>query len=303
MHLSDFLFFTITLCALAFVGLLSMWEHLGRLTDWEKHVHTRLKNTLDYVDVWWDTHEMNETKNETSVLNITNVTKNETVILKTKSKKNRVYNRITHRYSYKAQSGQDKYVEQYLNFNNGVYVEFGARNGIEHSNTYYFEKSYNWSGVLVEPDKRELKSIVGNRPNAKVYTGVAVCPVGIKHVDFAISSNRGWSGIRDSYDDKRWTDTIIQQKRIPCVDLNTICPPKVDYMTVDTEGSELEILRTFNFTSHNVTIIQVERNMLTPKQKQEEKQLTNFMKTKGYEKIKQIDIGNFAVDCVYKKVN
>ena len=80
-------------------------------------------------------------------------------------------------------------------------------------------------------------------------------------------------------------------------------PTKVDYMTVDTEGSELEILRTFNFTSHNVTIIQVERNMLTPKQKQEEKQLTNFMKSKGYEKIKQIDIGNFAVDCVYKKIN
>ena len=205
-------------------------------------------------------------------------------------------------YEYKAQAGQDRYVEQFLKHENGVYVEFGARDGIEHSNTYYFEKTYNWTGILVEPDDRELKKITINRPNAHIYTGVAVCPVGTKEVTFAISSNRGWSGIQNSYDDNRWVNTVINQKKIPCVDLNEICPEHVDYMTVDTEGSEVEILRTFDFTSHDVTIIQVERNMKTQVQRNEEKQLTQFMSNKGYEKIKQIDIGNWAVDCIYKKI-
>jgi hypothetical protein len=211
-------------------------------------------------------------------------------------------NIIKSKYEYKAQAGQDKYVEQFLNHENGVYVEFGARDGIEHSNTYYFEKTYNWTGILVEPDDRELKKITKNRPNAHIYTGVAVCPVGTKEVSFAISSNRGWSGIHNSYDDKRWHNTVISQKKMPCVDLNEICPEHVDYMTVDTEGSEVEILRTFDFTSHDVTIIQVERNMKTRVQQNEEKQLTQFMSRKGYEKIKQIDIGNWAVDCIYKKI-
>jgi len=206
------------------------------------------------------------------------------------------------KYEYKAQAGQDKYVEQFINHENGVYVEFGARDGVEHSNTYYFEKTYNWTGILVEPDDRELKKITMNRPNAHIYTGVAVCPVGTKEVTFAISSNRGWSGIQNSYDDRRWFNTVISQKKIPCVDLNEICPEHVDYMTVDTEGSEVEILRTFDFTSHDVTIIQVERNMKTQVQRNEEKQLTQFMSKKGYEKIKQIDIGNWAVDCIYKKI-
>ena len=206
------------------------------------------------------------------------------------------------KYEYRAQAGQDKYVEQFLNHENGVYVEFGARDGVEHSNTYYFEKTYNWTGILVEPDDRELKKITINRPNAHIYTGVAVCPVGTTEVTFAISSNRGWSGIHNSYDDKRWYNTVISQKTLPCVDLNEICPENVDYMTVDTEGSEVEILRTFDFTSHNVKIIQVERNMKTQLQRNEEKQLTQFMSKKGYEKIKQIDIGNWAVDCIYKKI-
>jgi len=206
------------------------------------------------------------------------------------------------KYEYRAQAGQDKYVEQFLNHENGVYVEFGARDGVEHSNTYYFEKTYNWTGILVEPDDRELKKITINRPNAHIYTGVAVCPVGTKEVTFAISSNRGWSGIQNSYDDNRWYNTVISQKTLPCVDLNEICPEHVDYMTVDTEGSEVEILRTFDFTSHDVTIIQVERNMKTQVQRNEEKQLTQFMSKKGYEKIKQIDIGNWAVDCIYKKI-
>ena len=206
------------------------------------------------------------------------------------------------KYEYRAQAGQDKYVEQFLNNENGVYVEFGARDGVEHSNTYYFEKTYNWTGILVEPDDRELKKITINRPNAHIYTGVAVCPVGTKEVTFAISSNRGWSGIHNSYDDKRWYNTVISQKTLQCVDLNEICPEHVDYMTVDTEGSEVEILRTFDFTSHDVTIIQVERNMKTEVQRNEEKQLTQFMSKKGYEKIKQIDIGNWAVDCIYKKI-
>ena len=63
-----------------------------------------------------------------------------------------------------AQSGQDRFL--YGHFfaspifcNNGTFVEFGARNGIEHSNTYAFERFMGWKGLLLEPDARESEKL------------------------------------------------------------------------------------------------------------------------------------------------
>lgn len=42
-------------------------------------------------------------------------------------------------------------IEKYLNFDNGFFVELGANDGVNQSNSLYFEKYRNWKGVLVEP--------------------------------------------------------------------------------------------------------------------------------------------------------
>ena len=45
----------------------------------------------------------------------------------------------------------DKKIEKYLNYNKGFYVEIGANNGFDQSNTLYFEINRNWKGILIEP--------------------------------------------------------------------------------------------------------------------------------------------------------
>ena len=45
----------------------------------------------------------------------------------------------------------DKKIENYLNYDNGFYVELGANDGIQQSNTFFFEKYRGWKGVLIEP--------------------------------------------------------------------------------------------------------------------------------------------------------
>lgn len=45
----------------------------------------------------------------------------------------------------------DRKLEKYLNYNNGFFIELGSNDGVEQSNTYYFEKYKNWSGILIEP--------------------------------------------------------------------------------------------------------------------------------------------------------
>lgn len=54
----------------------------------------------------------------------------------------------------KSQLRQDLFVLSELEFKrNGYFVEFGATNGIELSNTYILEEEFEWNGILAEPAK------------------------------------------------------------------------------------------------------------------------------------------------------
>ena len=46
---------------------------------------------------------------------------------------------------------------------NGFFIEFGASNGVDHSNTYLLEKRFNWRGILAEPARIWHKSLEVNR--------------------------------------------------------------------------------------------------------------------------------------------
>lgn len=73
----------------------------------------------------------------------------------------------------KFQIQQDIFVLVATNFKKGgFFIEFGATNGIDLSNTYLLEKEYEWKGILGEPAKKWHKDIVKNRssnPNIDFY--------------------------------------------------------------------------------------------------------------------------------------
>ena len=45
----------------------------------------------------------------------------------------------------------DKKMLKYINYKEGFYIEIGAHDGIKNSNTFFYEKYKNWSGILIEP--------------------------------------------------------------------------------------------------------------------------------------------------------
>jgi FkbM family methyltransferase len=173
--------------------------------------------------------------------------------------------------NWRSKEGQDRWVAKQLNFKKGGYfLDIGAHDGISDSNTYFFEKELNWNGICVEPNPqlRGYPSLVKTRsctclPLA-VYSHTG-------EVDFVGRGRRAQiSGIVDNRSPDYITDFANskpdQIKSLPCVTLNDLlkqnkCPPVIDYLSLDTEGSELTILEAFDFSTIFLTIT-VEHNYI-----------------------------------------
>jgi hypothetical protein len=149
---------------------------------------------------------------------------------------------------------------------NGYYVEMGAVDGIYRSNTYILEKDYGWQGILVEPDVRFTAELQKNRPNSKIDFNCVWSTSGKTKMFYQSPS------LKDSRSTVEDFATIGRAKRKSWrkYTVNTIslldllkqhnAPTHIDYLSLDTEGSELEILQGFDFTQYEFGCITVEHN-------------------------------------------
>jgi FkbM family methyltransferase len=172
---------------------------------------------------------------------------------------------------FRSQFGQDLFVLNELNFKkNGFFVEFGATDGISGSNTYLLENKFNWRGILAEPAKTFYSELIKNRKcfieNNLVWKNSKSKL--LFHEDFA----RGLSTIKKFINH----DTQIRKKNkeyiLESISLNDLlkkfnAPKIIDYLSIDTEGSEFDILNNFNFNKYKFRIITCEHNFTPNKNK------------------------------------
>ena len=64
---------------------------------------------------------------------------------------------------------------------NGTFIEMGALDGKGYSNSWFFEKSLGWRGLLIEPDPTMFPHILRNRPDAIALSGAICANVSIVH--------------------------------------------------------------------------------------------------------------------------
>ena len=164
---------------------------------------------------------------------------------------------------FHSQAGQDRHVLRrlILRCGQGFFVEFGAGDGVAYSNSLFFEQQLGWTGLLFEPEQGVAQHLRANRPGAVVFEG-AVCPTGQSSLNFGVSKRPGMSGaIATSEPTRRaWHDRTIQ---VRCYDLAEILRQRgqfhVDYLTIDTEGSEWEIIEKFPWANFSIRIVQIEQ--------------------------------------------
>lgn len=172
-----------------------------------------------------------------------------------------------------AQLQQDLFVLLEHNFKKeGFFVEFGATNGKDLSNTMMLERDFAWKGILAEPAKVWHDELKTNR-KAHIETACVWSESG-KKLNFnevhekELSTVSEYSSI-DHHNKSREDGKMYTVETISLLDLldKYNAPEKIDYLSIDTEGSEFEILKAFDFSKYDIKLISCEHNKTANRQK------------------------------------
>ena len=194
----------------------------------------------------------------------------------------------------KSQLKQDLFVLSELGFKrNGYFVEFGATNGVDLSNTYLLEKKFGWFGIVAEPLKSKYAELIVNR-NCHIEDK-CVWKTSGEFLKFLEANDQDLSTIFE-YHDKDLHHEIRKNGKVSDVEtisLNDMlekynAPRMIDYLSIDTEGSEFEILSNFNFEKYEFRVITVEHNH-TNQREAIYNLLTNFGYKRKFEKLSDFD--------------
>lgn len=168
----------------------------------------------------------------------------------------------------------------------GFFVEFGATDGLFLSNTYFLEKKYDWKGILAEPARSWAEKLKVNR-NICSLDFRCVWRKSGEIIEFVEDTLPEISGVSETLNKKRMSINSASYKvdTVSLIDLldEHHAPSYIDYMSIDTEGSEFEILEDFDFSRYQFGLITVEHNYETEKR---EKLLT-LLSSKHYKRIFQ----------------
>jgi FkbM family methyltransferase len=174
----------------------------------------------------------------------------------------------------------------------GFFVEFGAADGVALSNSHILEKQFGWSGILCEPSKSWHQALKRNR-NCTIDTRCVYSASGQK-ISFSENYLGELSAITQYAEPnshgllKRTTysyevDTISLQDLL----VSHGAPKYIEFLSIDTEGSEFEILKTFDFQSYRFGAICVEHNFADTREK-----INNLLLANGYQQV-HADLSDF----------
>lgn len=180
---------------------------------------------------------------------------------------------------YFGQYKQDKYCfENFLSHKTrGTFLDIGADDGVRFSNTFFFEKEKGYTGLCIEPRKAAFKKLITNR---KCNCENIAVDVENREVEFQelFGYGCGLSGIIRNYD-PRHVKRIIQEKKNPKHVKSEIIKVKtrklqellnqynlynIDFLSLDIEGGELDILKSIDWEKVRVNVITVENNYYDP---------------------------------------
>jgi len=155
--------------------------------------------------------------------------------------------------TFYSQYSEDRWlVENVVLPSRGVFVDIGAFDGVIGSNTKYFEER-GWSGLCIDADPRNIPTLAQNRP--KVLWGAISNEETIRelicHEDLQLTGLKNPANLSESM--RFFVPTI----RLQTV-LDRFAVDEIDLLSIDTEGTEIEVLQSFDLNKHVTHVLIVE---------------------------------------------
>lgn len=164
-----------------------------------------------------------------------------------------------------------QHLEKLIHKHNGFYVEVGANDGRSSSNTYFLEKKYAWRGILIEPIlHKHFESKIYRDPNSNKFVYGACVSENYKsesiRLYYANLMTSPDYGKGEEYANKGKTFLSNKEEVVPiwapALTLKSITAEfnitHIDFLSIDVEGGELEVLEGFDWTGTTVDLILIE---------------------------------------------
>jgi FkbM family methyltransferase len=170
----------------------------------------------------------------------------------------------------------------------GTYVELGGLDGVKYSNSHFFHHGLGWKGVLIEPNPKSFAALQINRPMDDTFN-YAVCSKSTE-VTFIDSGNDGVTGVLDFMAPSfvaGWHGGNSHQTKFGCEPLSKILERStlatttttIDFLSLDVEGAEFEVLKTIDFENVEFGLIFYEADGHNPLRDQA---IITFLEERGY---------------------
>lgn len=207
--------------------------------------------------------------------------------------------------NYFSQYAQDKFLNEIVfnNKKNGFFIDIGAHDGISFSNSLFFEKFNNWSGICVEPNPLVFSKLISNRKSINLN----VC-IGNENKKVKFTQIEGYSemlsGITEKYDERHIqrinNDLLVKggkksEIEVDMISLDTIDGlknKKIDFISIDTEGNEFDIVSAINFGVLDIKSLVIENNY-------KDNRIQEYLNSFGFELIYNLDCDEVFVNKKY----
>ncbi len=188
-----------------------------------------------------------------------------------------------------AQHGEDEWMSQHWEQlqlpETGVFVEVGVGREEWGSNTLWLEER-GWSGLLIEPDPRNIPTIKYRRSSSLVVEAACVAPGQEGMREFRLHPDSTLSGFlrQDGQPIRVSAATLDQILSNPAVSGKIA---RIDVLSIDTEGTELEVWAGFSPKRYRPKVVIIEYN--TDGLPDRSKSIVEMLARDGYERTHKTD--------------